>query len=323
MGFIKIAFFGSGIFSLPLLKALNYLHSTGKIDLRFIVSQRSKSFGRDKKIIDNPVVGFCKETGLKLYTPEKVIELKNHIVEEELDLCIVASYGKIIPASILELPRYGFINFHGSILPKYRGAVPVQKIVLNQDYENLGVSVIKVDEGMDTGDVILAKHFDLKNFESFTSGELMILLGEFSKDLLLSNFEYLMDPSKWILKRQDHSLATYCYVKDMDKSNFEIFFKDSAVKVHGKIMSGNPEPKAFVNIDGYGFNLLRSRLHTDARYVIDNVNDFRFYYYESRLFLNLADKSQAIEILELQPFSKKTLTAGEFINGYRKFTLIY
>lgn len=320
---MKIIFFGSGYFGLSILRSLVNLHQQGKLEIKAIVSQPAKIFGRSQIILDNLVAKFCKESGYShlLLTPTRLIEIEESLVN--VDLGIVASYGKILPSWLINSFRFGLINFHASLLPKYRGAVPIQAMLLNQDYQALGISVIKIDETLDGGDIILKAKLDIpyENFINITASELMKIAAEFASSLLINNYEYLLNPSIWILEKQDESCVSYCYLSDLKKENFQILFSDSCFKAHGKIMAGNPDPKAFVIIKDKVFNLLRSKLHLNQNNKVCNLNNIVFFTIANKLFINLADSTAYLEILEIQPEGKKNLNSNDFINGYKKFII--
>lgn len=319
---MKIAFFGSTDFSLKILEALYEFHKENTLEIVYVITQPAKPFGRKKELKNNPIAEFCQNNSIKLFTPDKIKQLKESPefidVNSNLDLGIVAAYGKILPKWLLDSSRNGFINFHGSILPKYRGAVPVQMTVMNQDWDNGGVTIQKMQETMDTGPVI-AK-LKLLNAESLidkTSGELMTELASLTANYVKSNIEYLLNPSDWKLEAQDDSEATYCYVDDMQKEKLEIKFNDGVKLTHGKIMSANPEPLAWVELnirsEKMRINLLRSKIKDiafpktgDLNLIFDSEN--------KRLLLELNDGF--LEIIEIQPVGKKPMDGRSFANGY-------
>lgn len=322
---ISIAFFGSNLFSEYVLRSLYKLNTNADvINISAVITNVSKEFGRKRIIKDNHVTSFCKEKGLVLYQIDKLKEIQ----DLNFDMGIVASYGKIIPAWLLGKPKYGFINFHASLLPKYRGATPIQSIIMNQDISALGISIIKMDEGMDTGDIIYSKAFNIEyeKFINMTYYDLMLSLAEYAAEILLCEKDYLFNPSCWQLSPQDNSRATYCYLKDFDKEKLRINQDDMAVLAHGKIMSANPEPKAFwICEDGNKknyFNILRSRLVDDESFLTRIKNQrqetYPFLLCHNKLFLNLSyvDDNFVLEVLEIQPFGKKIMSAQDFINGY-------
>ncbi len=321
---MSISFYGSSSFSLIILKKLFGLHQSGRIKLEYVVSQSSKPFGRHKEIKDNPVVIFCKDHHITVLTPNKVKELLEYKeFHRNIDLGVVAAYGKILPGWLLQSTRYGFVNIHGSLLPKYRGAIPVQSLILNQDVDNAGVTFIKMDEGMDTGDIILKEplNINIDEFRTLTAGDLMERLANLSVDVITNRFDYIFHPEEWQLSAQENSQATYCYVADMRKSNFEVNYFDGYKLAHGKIMAANPEPKAFITVkQAFVINILRSKIpNTDSDFLsrLNRKYELCLHRLGNSLYLEL--KGGFLEILELQPQGRKIMNAASFINGYKDF----
>jgi len=317
---MKIAFYGSSGFSLAILKKLFDFHKLGKLDLIYIVSQSSKQKKFGKEIVDNPVVDYCKVNSLKFLTPDKIKDkfFQNYLDEHPVDLVIVAAYGKILPESLINKSKYGFLNFHGSLLPKYRGAAPVQFTILNQDINSAGITIIKMDKGMDTGQIIKKEKLNIKyeELQKITGGELMNRLADLSVEVMDKEFEYIFNPENWILVPQEDNQATYCNEADMVKENFEIKFEDGTKHAHGKIMGANPAPIAFMEIDNLKVNLFRSNI-TDQPIEYTPKSKLCFHSYQKRLYLELNDG--LLEILEIQPIGKKAMDAKSFLNGYSKY----
>jgi methionyl-tRNA formyltransferase len=337
---MQISFWGSSDFSLEILKELFKKSKEHKLDLLYVVTQPPKPYGRKRELKHNLVAEFCIENEIPVLLPEKLSQIFNLKAIDQVpalqyyfipdiasfdistDISIVAAYGKIISEKVLNTAKYGFINFHGSILPTYRGAIPVQRTVMNQD-NTCGITVIKMDKGMDTGDVITSYEFEVE--ENITSGELMGQLAEVSAKLIDRNFDLIFNPEEWDLRPQDHEKATYCYERDFAKEHFQITYEDGVKRAHGKIMAANPEPKAFVTI----FNLQSSIYNTVnmiRSYVAGNGENFaegivpsgtlslHASVDKSKLFLELCDGF--LQIVEIQPIGKNVMDARSYINGY-------
>lgn len=324
---MKISFWGSSNFSLEILKALYQKHLERKLELVYVVSQPPKPAGRKKELQQNIVAQFCIENHIPLFTPDKVKDLSaliTHDSELLTDISVVAAYGKIISESTLNTAKYGFINFHGSILPKYRGATPVQMTVLNQD-EVGGITVIKMDKGMDTGDVIT--NYELLITRNITSGELMKELALASVRLIDDEFDLIFRPERWNLQKQDESKASYCYVSDFTKEKMEVRYEDGVKLAHGKVMAANPEPGAWAQRakskeQRTKFNLVRSFFEGDRnsdKFTKDSYLSFHVDKTTKKLYLELSDGF--LEILEIQPEGKKVMDARSFINGYRQLAI--
>ncbi len=339
---MKVSFYGSTNFSLQILKALHQKEMEGKLQLLYVVSQPAAPFGRKKELKHNPVAQYALDNNLPLLTPtkikdlEKIKDYKEKIFNGEqissfedlsTDITIVAAYGKILPTKILNTAKYGFLNFHGSILPKYRGAIPVQMTIMNQDGVG-GITVIKMKEGMDTGEIIKKEEIEITS--DMTSKDLMEKLAEVSEKLIDENFDLLFNPQKWHLEVQDDSFASVCYVSEFIKKKLEINYLDGVKLAHGKVMAANPEPKAWIDTETLNLkmpffkaNILRTKFREEL--IDQSVYKFKMNYQlsfhiekeEKKLFLELSDG--LLEIIEIQPEGKKVMDSGSFINGYKGY----
>lgn len=309
---MRISFWGSSEFSLAILKALNKLSDKKKLEISYVVTQPAKPFGRKRELKSNPVESYCKETGIKVYTPEKLKE----ITFDEVDVSFVAAYGKIIPKTVLDTAKYAFLNFHGSILPKYRGATPIQMTVLNQD-KVAGFTVIKMDEGMDTGDMLYKEFFNIDS--STTSGDLFTRMSDRCYEFVEGLGEkLLLNPEMWVLEKQDDEKASLCYVNDFTKEKMQVVYEDGRDLAHGKVMAANPEPLAWIFIGGKKINLIRSQLleRDDVKLDVEKSGELKLVSDENNKHLYLLLKDRSLEILELQPEGKKVMDGRSFINGY-------
>ncbi len=180
---MKIVFMGTPDFS---VKSLDKLNSNG-IEICAVVTTPDRKSGRGMKTIPSPVKEYAIKNNIKIFQPEKIsknTEFKEQIRNMEPDLVCVVSYGIILPKSFLEIPKYGCINVHPSLLPKYRGSAPIQWAVLNGD-KKTGVTIMYLNEKMDAGDIIVQKEVDIG--ENETTGELWERLGSIGADLLLES----------------------------------------------------------------------------------------------------------------------------------------
>jgi methionyl-tRNA formyltransferase len=333
---MNVAFWGSTEFSLEILKTLHSHQKENKLNIIYVVTQSAKPYGRKKELKHNSVAEYCMQNEITLYTYGKgEFELystdgnkddKKAIPSTLLktDLSIVAAYGKIIAEKTLNLAKNGTINFHGSLLPTYRGAIPVQMTILNQDKIG-GLTIIKMNAGMDTGDIISKYEVQVSNNE--TSGMLMDKLGKLSAKILTDDFDRIFKPETWKLEKQDESKATVCYERDFDKKNFEINYLDGVRLAHGKIMAANPEPKAWIDTEALNIrlpflkmNLLLSKYEETlitfepAKFKPQNRIAFHIEKETKKLYIELSDGF--LEILQIQPEGKNSMDVRSFLNGY-------
>lgn len=249
---MNIVFMGTPDFAVPTLKKL----CESEHNILAVYTQPDKPVGR-KQILTPPDVKVCAvENGLKVCQPTS---LKDENSFEELktlnpDVIVVVAYGKILPKNILDLPRYGCVNVHGSLLPKYRGASPIQSAVLNGD-KLTGVTTMYMGEGLDTGDILLTS--ETKIGENETSAELFDRLSVLGAELLIKSLSALENGSVKPIK-QDDSKATY--TKKITKEMCPIDWKNSAQTVHNQVRGLQTWPVATAKLNGKEFKIHKTFL---------------------------------------------------------------
>jgi len=237
---IRVLFMGTPDFAVPSLKLLNEKH-----EIVGVVCQPDKINGRGNKVIFGPVKEYAIQNDIAVYQPETFkdnacLELLNDLNPE---LIVVAAYGKILPEYVLEYAKYGCINVHGSLLPKYRGASPIQSAVLNGD-KTTGVTIMHMAKGLDTGDIILTKETEIGFYE--TAGELFDRLSELGAVCLDEAIEKIVcGTAKRIPQNDDDS----SYVSMIKKEMGELDFSVSSVGIKNKVYGLNPWPCAYINAD--------------------------------------------------------------------------
>lgn len=291
---IKTMFIGSGEFAVPILDSLikNEL-----IDLVCVVTQPEKPVGRKQILTPTPVGEFLQKNTIKLdlETPVKIrVEADNLMAKYEPELIIVASYGQIIPESILNYPKYKALNLHGSLLPELRGAVPVQMAILN-GLTKTGVTIQRMVYEMDAGPILAVKEINLEGNE--TTDTLMDRLANLGAELLI---KVLPD---WINGKVEESAqnemsSSYCYKSDLSKEKAEIKFDTDINLADRMIRAFYPWPVAWVN-----FNNKMIKIYFAVVSDINETSDtIKFVKKDKKLFLVL--KSGCLEILELQQEGK-------------------
>ena len=297
---MKIIYMGTPDFAVPALKSLaNSQHTVCAV-----FTQPDKPRGR-KQVMTPPDVKVCAQSlDIPVFQPESMkseeaIELVKSFAP---DVIVVAAYGKILPKAVLDIPKYGCLNIHGSLLPKYRGAAPIQQSVLNGD-KVTGITTMLMDVGLDTGDILQTAQ--TKIGENETSGELFDRLAELGGELILKTLTALENGSLTPVK-QDETLATH--TSKIDKSLCPIDFSKSAFEVHNKVRGLNPWPIATTKICGKSVKVYSTRLceKSGKSGTVLSVKP---------LVVACAEKS--VEIIELQPEGKKRMTAEAFLAGHR------
>lgn len=297
---MRIIYMGTPDFAVPALEKL----VKSKHEVVAVFTQPDKPQGR-KMIMTPPDVKVCAEKySIPVYQPNTFKDEEAVKTVQDLlpDVIVVAAYGKILPKSVLDIPKYGCINIHGSLLPKYRGASPIQQSVLNGD-KITGITTMLMDVGLDTGDILMQAETEIG--ENETSGELFDRLALMGGDVLMDTLSAL-ENGEITPKKQDESLASHT-VK-IDKSACPIDFSKTAQEIHNQIRGLNPWPVATTKIAGKNVKIHSSRLckNNGKAGTILSVKP-----------LIVACGEQSIEICQLQPEGKKSMTAQAFTAGHK------
>lgn len=298
---MKIVYMGTPDFAVPALKALA---NDPKHQVAAVFTQPDKPQGR-KMILTPPDVKVCaQELEIPVYQPAsmKTDEAYDLLKEIAPDVIVVAAYGQILPERVLKLPPYGCVNIHGSLLPKYRGAAPIQQAVLNGDAVT-GVTSMLMDVGLDTGDILLKKETPIG--ENETSAELFDRLSLLGGELIRETLDAL-EKGTVTPQKQDGSLATH--TSKIDKSMCPVDFTQTAQKVHDQIRGLYSWPVATAVICGKRVKIHKAR-KSDKSGKPGEILSVRP--------LVIACSEGAIEILELQPEGKKKMTAEAFAAGHQ------
>ncbi len=232
-----IVFMGTPDFALPSLEAMNERHN-----VKAVFCQPDKASGRGNKITPCPVKSYAEKNGIPVFQPQSFKDESTRKTLENLapDLIVVAAYGKLLPEYVLELPKYGCINVHGSLLPKYRGASPIQRAVLNGD-KTTGVTVMKMGVGLDTGDVISQTELEIGEYE--TAGELFDRMSRAGADLLSDTVEDIIC-GRAVFSPQNDAAASFAPI--ITKQMGKLDFSAPARCVKNTVYGYNPWPSAYV-----------------------------------------------------------------------------
>ncbi len=249
---MNVIFMGTPEFAVPCLERL--IEDGHTVSL--VVTQADKPKGRGQKMMPPPVKECALKHGIAVFQPST---LKDEAVQETLreqnaDLIVVVAYGKILPRAVLEMPPHGCINVHASLLPRYRGAAPIQWAVLNGESES-GVTTMYMDVGLDTGDMLLADRCEIE--PDLTAGELHDRLSVMGASLLSKT---LVSLEKGELQRIPQNDADSCYASMLDKSLCPLDFSKTAQKLHDQVRGLNPWPVATVMREGKRLKIHRTRV---------------------------------------------------------------
>ncbi|MCK9438679.1 MAG: methionyl-tRNA formyltransferase [Patescibacteria group bacterium] len=305
---IKTIFMGT-----PELAAvgLQALIDDGHFDVKLVITQADKAVGRNLKINKPAVKILAEKNNIKVIQPLKIKEVTEIIEEIAPDLIVVIAYGKIIPKNILESPKYGCINVHGSLLPKYRGSACIQATILNGDSQG-GITIMKMDETMDTGDIIKKISVNLEKEE--TSYSLMEKIKKISQENLTQTILDFIE-GKIKSEKQNNSLATY--VKMIKKEDGHLKFDESAEIIERKIRAYFPWPGTFAFIEKEAlpkkeilFKILKAGEIVDKNEKLENGQLVKI---DKKIGISCQDKILIIEQLQLE--GKKASSSEDFLKG--------
>ncbi len=301
---MRIVFMGTPDFAVGSLQALC---ESGKHEILAVVTQPDRPKGRGNKLLQTPVKEYALAQGLTVYQPQKVKtpEFVELLHELQPELIVVAAFGQFLSKEILELPKYGCINVHASLLPKYRGAAPIQYAIIKGEKES-GVTIMQMDIGMDTGAMLDKVVVPIA--ENTTMGELHDALREQGAALLLQVIDKLATGTA-VAEPQDDAQATYATL--LDRSMEHIDWSKTAQEVHNLIRGFNPAPSTFTKLpNGKSLKIWGSKM-TDkssaaAAGTVIATGKHSFF---------VACGEGVLEITEVQPESKKRMPAQVFLNG--------
>ena len=304
----KIVFMGTPMFAVPILKSL---YQNG-YPISCVYTQPPQKSKRGQKINKSPIQLISETLNIEFRTPNSLkenLEELEYFKSLEADLAIVVAYGQIIPKSYLNLTKKGFINIHGSILPKWRGAAPIQRSIMNLDSET-GISIMKIIEELDSGPVsnIYKIKLDLNKNAQEVSDQLSLL----AADKILDDIDDILgEKAKFV--NQDHTKVSYA--KKINKSEGKISWNDNAKKILAKINGLFPFPGAFFNFNGERHKVLKAEIGSGLGKPGEVLS--------SQLEVACGD-NLSIKILEIQRQGKKVQKSHEFMLGsqIRKGSLI-
>jgi len=298
---MKIVFMGTPDFSIPSLKIL--LESEHEI--MAVVTQPDKERGRGQKVSFTPVKQFAVERNIPVYQPEKLksnVEFIEQMKALQPDLLVVVAF-RILPKEVFEIPKYGSFNLHGSYLPKYRGAAPIQWALINGDNET-GLTTFKLAEKVDTGNLYLQQKLEINPEDSFET--LHDRMSELGAKLVLDTVN-LIDGGKYELKQQDNSLASPA--PKITKEICLIDWNKSATEIHNLIRGLSPHPAAYFVQNEKVIKVYKSE-------VVDRNTLKPFQFHQTKTELIIGCGKDSLKILEIQLEGKKRMTTEEFLRGF-------
>ncbi|MBE5750464.1 MAG: methionyl-tRNA formyltransferase [Clostridiales bacterium] len=295
---MKIVYLGTPDFA---VKPLKKLVDSG-YEIIAVVTNRDKPVGRKRVLTPPPVKAYAVENGIAVYQYDKIrVEGVEDLKKLNPDLMITCAFGQILSQEIIDIPRLGVINIHASILPKYRGASPIHYAILNGE-KTTGITIMKTDVGIDTGDIILQKETEIGDTE--TCGELFDRLSDLGAECIISALP-LIESGKATFIKQDNNKATF--TKIIKKEDAKIDFNRSAIDEYNKIRAFNPAPIAYTTLNGEPFKIYSAEI-VDVSGVPGTV-------IKADKELVIACGSGAISLKKVQKAGGNAMNISDFLRG--------
>ena len=307
---MRIIYMGTPDFAKESLEAI---YNAGH-EILAVVTNPDKPKGRGMKMMESPVKQYAVEKGLKIYQPEKVKNNTQFIEEmKELkpDVICVVAYGKILPKEILDIPSKGCINVHGSLLPKYRGAAPIQWAIINGE-KTTGVTTMYMDIGMDTGDMILKKEIAIG--ENETTGELWERLAKIGAELLVETLQKIEDGTAPRIPQGEQFTMAPMLNKEMSKIDWE---NKSAEQIKNLVRGLNPimGTYSYINEKKVKFWKVETAKELPNNKNIENCENGTVIYSNSKDGLYIKAKDGIIKVIEIQGENAKRMNVNDFLRG--------
>lgn len=296
---MNVVFMGTPDFAVPSLENIAKVHN-----VQAVFTQPDKPVGR-KMVLTPPDVKVCAEKlGIPVYQPVKLKDSESYEIIKELnpDVIVVVAYGQILPENILYIPKYGCINVHGSLLPKYRGAAPIQWSVLNGD-KVTGVTTMYMEKGLDTGDILETKEYEIGIND--TAGEVFDTLAEMGGKLILDTLEKAEKGQLHPIKQDDSKSS---YAKMLDKSMCNIDFSKTNLQVHNQVRGLSPWPVASTKLNGKVLKIFETRLAEGKGKPGEILNT-------NPLTIACGEGAVVVNTVQLQ--GKKKMDSKAFLQGHK------
>jgi methionyl-tRNA formyltransferase len=299
----RIVFMGTPDFSVPILDELikNY-------DVKAVVTQPDKQVGRSGKIVFPPVKVKAQEHNIVVLQLNNIKEEYSQVIELDPDLIITCAYGQILPKELLDYPKYGCINVHASLLPKYRGGAPIHRAIMNGD-KKTGITIMYMDIGMDTGDIIEKEEIEITDTDtvSILHDKLSIL----GSKLLIKTLPSILNGTN-NRTPQDETNATYA--KIIKPEDEKLDFNKSTIQIYNQIRGLNSFPGAYFILDGKRYKVFESIIGNESFY--ENVNGEVVKLYKEGI--GIKTSNGVIILTVIQPEGKSKMNARDFLNGQKE-----
>ncbi len=293
---LRVVFMGTPNFAIKPLLALNDI-----CHVVLVVTKEDAYVGRKKVLTPSPVAIIAEKKGIPVFKPHSIKKSYEEIIKYEPDIIITCAYGKIIPKSLIDYPKYGCINIHASLLPKYRGAAPIQWALINGE-KTTGVTLMYMDEFMDTGDIIIQDTYEIKDDDNIET--LFNKLSEMGCNLLVNNLDGIVTGKIQRIK-QDESKATYApmITRDMEELNFN----NNVLDVYNKIRAFSPYPLTKTKINEEEVKIVKAH-YTKEKSVVNKL-----YITKDSLGIGCIDGIIYFDVIK--PVGKQEMNIKSYLNG--------
>ena len=280
---------------------LEHIYINKNFNIKAVYTQPSKKAHRGQKINSSSVYKFAKEKNLDIFCPTNFSSSEIETIKKiNPDVILVVAYGLILPSEILRIPSCGAVNVHASILPKWRGAAPIHRSIMNGD-EKTGISIMKIEDGLDEGPIYLQSEIEIglnDNFEDVYAN--LVDVGKATLDLYFSGHQ------TYLPTQQNPKLATYA--KKINKNEMQIYFEDTALRTHKKICAFSPKPGAW-----FIFGSVKYKIFDTEIILSDKIKNF-----DKSKNLILSFKKDYLMVKKIQKEGKNIMSVEEFGRGYSK-----
>ncbi len=298
---LSVIFMGTPDFSVPILKSL-----IANTNLILVVTKPDQKVGRHQEISFSPVKKIALDNNIPLFQPEKIRTDYQMILELKPDIIITCAYGQIIPKEVLDIPKYGCINVHASLLPKYRGGAPIHHAIMNGENET-GVTIMHMNEGMDTGDIIAQEKLAI--LETDNVGTLFDKLSLLGENLLIKTLPSIINGTCNRIK-QDENLAIYA--PTLKRADEWLDFSKSTKEVFNKVRGLNPWPLSYIILNGEEAKVIEC----EKSYEVFNKKPGEI----TRVLkdkIGIKTNDGEILITKIKPYGKKVMPVKDYLNGLK------
>ena len=296
----NVVFMGTPEFAVPVLEML-----IEKTNVIMVVTQPDKIVGRKKEIKFSPVKEVAIKHNIEVFQPSKIRLDYEPLKDLDIDLIVTCAFGQILPKEVLDLPKYGSINVHASILPKYRGSAPIEYAIMNGD-KKTGVTIMYMDEGMDTGDIIKISKLPIEDND--TGGSIHDKLSMLGKDTLECTLKDIFNGNITRIKQGDE----FSIAPKIRREDEHIDFNNNGINIINKIRAFNPSPLANIIIDNKEIKVLA------AKFVKKDVNKVSEIVEIDKDKLGISCKDGIIYLSIVKPMGKNIMDIKSFLNGLDK-----